>query len=68
MGYILERLILSTKYTLLFNFLSRVYVFFRGYFINPLNNNPTKWSNTLKQFAVANELFECGWIVYGVGA
>ena len=29
--------------------------------INPLNVNPTKWSNTLKQF-VANfafELFEC---------
>ena len=25
--------------------------------LNPLNANPTKWSNTLKQFA--DELFEC---------
>ena len=24
---------------------------------NPLSTNPTKWSNTLKQFV--NELFEC---------
>ena len=26
--------------------------------VNPLSANPTKWSNTLKQF---DELFECVW-------
>ena len=26
---------------------------------NPLSGNPTKWSNTIKKFARANELFEC---------
>ena len=31
--------------------------------VNPLSANPTKWSNTLKQFIgnlqIADELFEC---------
>ena len=36
---------------------------------NPLSANPTKWSNTLKQLtAKADELFECVWPFYGVGA
>ena len=26
---------------------------------NPLSANPIKWSNTLKQFVGADELFEC---------
>ena len=31
--------------------------------ISSLNDNPTKWSNTLKQFV---ELFECVWLFCGV--
>ena len=31
---------------------------------NPLTVNPTKWSDTLKQFF---ELFECVWPFCGVG-
>ena len=27
--------------------------------INSLSTNPTKWSNIIKQFVVADELFEC---------
>ena len=29
--------------------------------VNPLSANPTKWSNTLKQFVgkIVDELFEC---------
>ena len=34
--------------------------------INPLSANPTKWSNTLKQFV--DELFECVRLFCGVGA
>ena len=33
------------------------------YMINPLSADPTKWSNTLKQFVgklqIADEVFEC---------
>ena len=35
--------------------------------INPLSANPTKWSNTYRQFAFADELFECVWPFCGVG-
>ena len=37
--------------------------------LNPLSANPTKLSNTLKQFVakVADELFECVWPFCGVG-
>ena len=36
--------------------------------INPLNANPTKWSNTLYNSpAVADELFECFWPFCGFG-
>ena len=35
---------------------------------NPLSANPTKWPNTLKQFAgklqIADELFRCVWALY----
>ena len=34
--------------------------------INPLSANPTKWSNTLKQFT--DELFECVWPLCEIGA
>ena len=34
------------------------------YFFNPLSANPTKWSNTLKQFVD----LECVWPFCGVGA
>ena len=36
----------------------------------PLSANPTKWSNTLKQFVgeIADELFECVWPFYEIGA
>ena len=34
--------------------------------INPLSTNPTKWSNTLKQFA--DELCECIWQFCKIGA
>ena len=38
------------------------------YFINPLNVNPKKWSNTLKQFGFCRQLFECVWSFCEVGA
>ena len=36
--------------------------------LNPLGTNPSKWSNTLKQLAAADELFEYVWLFCGVGA
>ena len=43
--------------------------------INPLSANPTKWSNTLNQFAdeytlntLADELFECVWPICEIGS
>ena len=38
--------------------------------VNPLSANPTKWSNTLKQFRrqIADELFECVSLFCGIGA
>ena len=37
--------------------------------LHPSSTNPTKWSNILKQLsAVADNLFECVWPFYGVGA
>ena len=36
--------------------------------VKPLSANPTKWSNTLKSAALADELFECVWPFCGVGA
>ena len=33
--------------------------------LKPLRANPTKWSNTLKQFAEA--LFECVWLFCEIG-
>ena len=37
--------------------------------VNPLSANPTKWSNTLKQFVGrSDELYECVWPFCGVGA
>ena len=36
--------------------------------VKPLSANPTKWSNTLKSSALADELFECVWPFCGVGA
>ena len=35
---------------------------------NPLSANPTKWSNTLRQFVDCCELFECVGPFRGVGA
>ena len=29
--------------------------------LNPVNPNPQKWSNTIKQFVGNSELFECVW-------
>ena len=44
----------------------------RGIFsqsFNPLSANPTKSSNTFKQFVdFADELLECVWQFYGAGA
>ena len=62
----LERFILGTKYILLFYLLSRVCVIFLGSFINPFNNNPTKKSNTLKQFVgCSQQIVRVCWIFCG---
>ena len=40
-----------------------------GRSVNPLSANPTKWSNTLKQFVgqFADELFVCVWPFCEIG-
>ena len=36
--------------------------------LNPLSANPTKWSNTLKQFVGKSRRIECAWPFYEDGA